>query len=257
MRIGIVATEGDESALARTAEAHGLFGLVVGTGNPLTAITAAVYASTSTQYLRIVPVVRLGLEHPVTVAEEIAILDNVNNGRTIVAVDTAGLDAEAAEDEISVLREALAGRPLDHDGPRWTVPAGLAANVTAPQSISVTPKPPQAEVPFWVAGRAAAAVGQSLHLPVLARERATTASRLLVQPAIGTIQGELKADRATIGEWAAAGTSHLFLEIPEGDLDRTMTLISRYLSPEAAMPNFPRVMSDSRVPLPWPGENGG
>ena len=30
-------------------------------------------------------------------------------------------------------------------------------------------------------------------------------------------------------------------------------LFSRYLAPEVAMPHFPRVMSDSKVPLPWPG----
>jgi len=33
-----------------------------------------------------------------------------------------------------------------------------------------------------------------------------------------------------------------------------MTLVSRHLGPEVMMPHFPRVMSESRVPLSWPGD---
>jgi hypothetical protein len=33
-----------------------------------------------------------------------------------------------------------------------------------------------------------------------------------------------------------------------------MTMVSQHLAPEVLMPHFPRVMSESRVPLPWPGE---
>ena len=248
--------EGRELELARKAEAHGMFGVLAGSGNPLTAVNAAVYASTATDFVRVAVRVRLGLEHPVTVAEELAILDNVNNGRTVVLADTGELDAEAAEDEVAVLREALSSRHLQHEGARWKVPAGLPANVTAPKSISVTPKPAQLEVPFWMTGPHAPEVGKASGLAVLARNTTDVKQALLVQPGLTAIRGELAADRPHVSAWAAASVTHLFVELPEGeDQDRVMTLVSRYLGPEVGMPHFPRVMSDSRVPLPWPGKS--
>jgi alkanesulfonate monooxygenase SsuD/methylene tetrahydromethanopterin reductase-like flavin-dependent oxidoreductase (luciferase family) len=256
MRLGLVLRERGEAEMARLAEAHGLFGVLAGAANPITAITAAVYASTATEFVRVVTRVELGLEHPVTIAEELSILDNVNNGRTVVLVDTGALDEESAADEIAVLREALSSRPLQHEGKRWKVPAGLPANVTAPKSISVTPKPAQLEIPFWLTGRHAASIGKASGLAVLAHEAKPAGSPHMVQPGLAAITGELKPDRDHLTAWAAAGVSHLLLELPAGaDLDPVMTMVSRYLAPEVLMPHFPRVMSDSRVPLPWPGDS--
>jgi alkanesulfonate monooxygenase SsuD/methylene tetrahydromethanopterin reductase-like flavin-dependent oxidoreductase (luciferase family) len=255
MRIGLVLPEGEEADLARLAETHGLFGVLAGTGNPLTAINAAVYASTATEFVRVVTRVRLGLEHPVTIAEELSILDNVNNGRTIVLADTGELSHEAAADEVAVLREALSSRPIQHNGPAWKVPAGLPANVTAPNSISITPKPAQLEVPFWLTGAAAKEVRDAIGLPVLAREPGHLNNPKLVEPGRTAITGNLKPDRELVSAWAASGVTHLFIELPAGvDLVQTMTLVSRHLAPEVLMPDFPRVMSESKVPLPWPGD---
>ena len=255
MRLGLVLPEGQEADLARLAETHGLFGVLAGTGNPLTAINAAVYASTATEFVRVATRVRLGLEHPVTIAEELAILDNVNNGRTIVLADTGDLDHEAAADEVAVLREAISSRPIQHQGSAWKVPAGLPANAAAPKSISVTPKPAQLEVPFWLTGRAAREVGDASGLPVLAREPGQLSNPKLVEPGVAAITGNLKPDRELVTAWAAAGVTHLFVELPAGaDLDQVMTLMSRHLAPEVLMPHFPRVMSESKVPLPWPGD---
>jgi hypothetical protein len=76
-----------------------------------------------------------------------------------------------------------------------------------------------------------------------------------VQPGVASITGNLKPDRDLVSSWAAAGVTHLLLELPtEGDLGKIMTLVSRYLAPEVMMPHFPRVMSESRVPLSWPGD---
>jgi hypothetical protein len=255
VRIGLVLAEREEAALARLAETHGLFGVLAGSGNPLTAINAAVYASTATEFVRVVTLVRLGLEHPVTIAEELSILDNVNNGRTIVLADTGELDPETAADEVAVLREALSSRPIQHDGAIWKVPAGLPANATAPKSISVTPKPAQLEVPFWLTGAAAREVGQASGLPVLAREPGKLNNPKIVEPGVAAITGNLKPDRELVTAWAAAGVTHLFVELPAGaDLDQVMTMVSRYLAPEVLMPHFPRVMSESKIPLPWPGD---
>ena len=241
--------------MARLAEAHGLFGVLAGSGNPLTAINAAVYASTATKFVRVVTRVQLGLEHPVTIAEELSILDNINNGRTIVLADTGELDHESAADEVAVLREALSSRPIQHDGPRWKVPAGLPANVIAPKSISVTPKPAQVEVPFWLTGAVAPAVGEASGMPVLAGEPSPLENPKFVEPGLSAITGNLQPDRKLVTAWAAAGVTHLFLELPaEAELGQIITLVSRHLAPEVLMPHFPRVMSESRVPLPWPGD---
>jgi hypothetical protein len=256
VRLGLALTEAREAEMARLAEAHGLFGVLAGSRNPLTAITAGVYASTATEFVRVVTRVQLGLEHPVTVAEELSILDNVNNGRTVVLADTGDLDHHAAADEVAVLREALSSRPIQHDGPRWKVPAGLSANATAPPSISVTPKPAQIEIPFWLTGAAAREVGETSGLPILAREPSPTEAAKLVQPGLTAITGNLQPDRDLVTAWAAAGVTHLLVELPvDAELDQIMTLVSRYLGPEVLMPHFPRVMSESRVPLPWPGNS--
>lgn len=258
MRLGLVVAEGREAEMARMAEEYGLFGVLAGAGDPLTAINAAIYASTATRFVRVMVRVRLGLEHPVTIAEELSILDNVNNGRTVVLADCGQLHEDSAADELAVVRGALASRPIQHEGPRWKVPAGLPANLTAPRSISVTPKPAQLEIPFWLTGPHTGVIGAATGLPVLAREPGAVENPGLVQPALTAISGELKPDRDSVSAWAATGATHLLLEVPEGaELEQVMKMVSRYLSPEVLMPQFPRVMSDSRVPLPWPGADGG
>jgi hypothetical protein len=255
LRLGLVLAEGREAEMARLAEGNGLFGVLVGSDNPLTAITSAVYASTATDFVRVVARVQLGLEHPITIAEELAILDNVNNGRTVILADTGDLDAGDATDEVAVLREALGNRPIQHEGPKWKVPAGLPANAAAPKSIAVTPKPAQLEIPFWLTGARAPEVSESSRLPVLARDPSTVSNPGWVQPAIARISGDLKQDREAVAEWAATGVTHLLIELPQGGDDAAlMTLVSRHLAPEVGMPHFPRVMSQSRVPLPWPGD---
>ncbi len=244
--------------MARTAEKHGLFGVLAGMGDPRTAITAAVYASTATEFVRVAVRVQLGLEHPVTIAEELAILDNTNNGRTVVLADTGSLGAADAAEEVSVLRAALGNRPIRHEGARWTVPAGLPANVTAPKAIAVTPKPAQLEIPFWVTGDVGREVGERSGLPLLARDVSADLSQGVVQPGVAAISGDLEHDRELVTEWATAGATHLLLELPrDKDEAAVMTMISRYLAPEVGMPHFPRVMSNSKVPLPWPGDRRG
>jgi len=253
MRIGLVLAEGKEAEQAALAESHGLFGALAGKTGRLTAITSAVYASTATRHVRVGAWVQLGLGHPVTVAEELSILDNVNNGRTFVIADTGDLDAEAAADELAVIREGLASLPLRHEGPHWKAPAGIPANVTAPKAISVTPKPAQLEIPFWVAGRAAAAVAAQSGLPAVATSAQKMSGGGLVRPALDQLTGDLDPDRAKAKEWAEAGASYLLVTLPEGRESELMTMVSRHLVPEVGMPHFPRVMSESSVPLPWPG----
>ena len=128
-------------------------------------IAATVVAATSR--VRVIVGVNLGDEHPVTLAEEIAVLDNLSNGRIGVIAELGALDPEAAAEDVTVMRASWAGRPIRHRGRRWQVPAGLDGHV-APAAVMVTPPPAQLEMPLWVAGDAAGAVGTSLGLPVVA-----------------------------------------------------------------------------------------
>ena len=55
--------------------------------------------------------------------------------------------------------------------------------------------------------------------------------------------------------WARNGFTHLLVDLPlqaGAPVEDMMVMVSRHLAPEVAMPHFPRVMSQSRVPLPWP-----
>jgi alkanesulfonate monooxygenase SsuD/methylene tetrahydromethanopterin reductase-like flavin-dependent oxidoreductase (luciferase family) len=254
MRLGLSLHEGAEAAEARLTEAHGLFGVYAGAGDPRASVVAATYAATATEFVRVVTRVTLGLEHPITMAEDLSILDNVSNGRTVAVVDTGALGDDDAADELQVLREGLACRPVRHDGPRWTVPAGIPANEDATDSIMVTPKPAQIEIPVWLAGAAASALARTTGLPVLARDPSEVTTSLLVQPGVAAISGELDADLATVTAWADAGATHLVLEPPDGrNLEDVLTSVSRHLQPEAGMPQYPRIVSNVPVPRPWPG----
>ena len=254
MRLGLSLREGAEAGDARLAEANGLFGVYAGAGDPRAAVIAATYAATATEFVRVVTLVTLGLEHPITIAEDLSILDNVCNGRTVALVDTGGLEGDDAADELQVLREGLACRPVRHTGSRWTVPAGIPANETATDSIMVTPKPTQVEIPVWLTGPGAPALARATGLPVLALDPDEVDAPGLVQPGLGSVSGDVELDLETVTRWAAAGTTHLLLQLPEdARVDEVLTMVARHLQPEVGMPQYPRIVSNVQVPLPWPG----
>lgn len=258
MRVGMIAHGHGEAAMAEMAENHGLFGLAVGFDDPVASINAAVYASVASSVVRIVVRVALGYEHPLTISEELAVLDNINSGRTVLLADTSGLDAESAAEEIQVIRQALACKPVRHSGPRFTIPAGLEANPFASRSLMVTPKPSQVEVPIWVMGDAAATVRDMTSLAVLATAAPDCCAARLVQPALATFVGSVEEDRAVAVAWALSGVTHLLVHLPVHlDLASTMRYVSRFVVPEVGMPDYPRVMSESKEPTQWGLRGGG
>lgn len=231
MRIGLVV--GDDAALAIEAERFGLFGVLVTGDAPGAEIVLAAEVAARTATVRVVVRVPLGAEHPLTLAEELAVLDNLAAGRLVVLVDPAGLDREAFAEDLGLLRRCWTPRPLTHDGPRWRIP----------DPVMVTPHPAQITVPVWVTGPAEG-------LPVLATALDQCDAALPVQPALAELTSAVERDRDEALRWAAAGATHLLARLPAG---ADLADLARHVVPEVGMPVFPRVIADSPAPLPWPG----
>ena len=247
MRIGVTLPREQEIESAVSAEAVGIpFVYVSSTPGSEAAVGAAVAAATTA--IRIIVGVHLGDENPVTLAEEIAVLDNLSNGRVAVIAELGSLSAEAASEDVGLLRAALSGRPLGHRGPRWQVPAGIAGHV-APASVIVTPAPAQLVVPIWVAGDAAAAVGPSLSVPLVATETGAIDAEDTVCPARCALDGDLDVDRRRVVEWSQAGATHLLCTL---DGEATVASLARWLIPEVGMVAFPRVVAEAPLPAAWP-----
>ncbi len=249
MRIGIRTRPGHEAADAAAAEQHGTFGVLIDP-HAGTAVLAAATAAARTSLTRLVVTVALGPDHPVTLAEDLAVLDNISAGRVVALVDTGELDLAAAGEDLALLRAALAPRPVRHQGPRWTVPAGLDGH-EAPAAIEVTPKPVQLELPVWLTGAAAVALAEVTGDPVLATEPGACDAQRAVQPARARAHGDRDRDRELVSRWRDAGATHLLLEV--ADPSAALPEIARYLIPEVAMPDFPRIVAEAMTPRVWPG----
>jgi alkanesulfonate monooxygenase SsuD/methylene tetrahydromethanopterin reductase-like flavin-dependent oxidoreductase (luciferase family) len=227
------------AARAAEVEAHGLAAVLVDAPAGVEALAASV-AATATASVRLAVVVHLDAEHPVTLAEEMAVLDNVAGGRVVVVADPGELtDADAAE-AVALMERAWSARPVRHAG-RWTVPAGLPGH-QAPDAVIVTPPPAQLEVPLWLA-RPVAGVDR----PVLATTPGGAEDGRRTVPGRVALTGDLDADRATVRAWADAGTSVLFVETAD------LAAVSGRLAPEVAMVGFPPVIVTAPPPARWPG----
>lgn len=247
MRIGVTLPVGREADAAAEAEAVGVpFVHVAAEPGAEAAVGAAV--ATATSSTRIIVGMHIGDENPVTLAEEISVLDNLSNGRVGVIADVGELDAEAAGEDVMVLRDALTGRPVRHRGRRWQIPAGLAGHV-APDAVFVTPGPAQLAVPIWIAGAAAGDVGRSGSFPVVTTEPSAVDSRAPIAPGRCVLGGDLDADRRLVVEWSAAGATHLLCELQGA---ATVAAVARWLIPEVGMVGFPRVVADAPLPAAWP-----
>lgn len=249
MRIGLQLPTGDVELAAR-ADAAGLCAVLTpGTAAGIDSAVAARLAA-RTSDIRIVVRVRLGVEHPVTLAEEAAVVDHLSGGRLVVLVDTADLDPAAAAEDLALLRACWSGRMVRHVGPRWRVPSGVMGSAM-PATLSVTPKPAQLDLPVWLDGAAAGAIDSGL--PVVARSFAAASIAAQVQPAVDDLTGDLDTDRRRVTAWAEAGATHLLVRVPDdADPEFVHAFVARYLVPETAMPHLPRVMVESPPPLPWP-----
>lgn len=256
MRIGALVT--DPADVVPAAEA-GLFGVLldgsgVHAGPDDTGSAAAGTVAALTRDTRVLVRVVLGSEHPVTLAEEVAVLDHLSAGRVVAVVDPGDLDDDAAAEDVGLLRACWSGRPVRHRGARWSVPSGVMGP-DMPTHVAVTPVPAQVDVPVWLT-RAVPGSG----LPVLATEPAGARADVQVQPGAAELTGDLEHDRALVAAWSAAGATHLLVRPPapagreaSGAPGATFfgLYVARYLQPEVSMPGFPRIMAEADLPAAW------
>lgn len=134
-----------------------------------------------TEFMRVGVMPVLGLVNAMYVAEEVACIDNIGAGRTIVAAqvptpsEARGWRGAASRDrmidDIEVLRKSWAPNPFAHHSEFHTIPMGNDVHVQARglDLISVQPKPAQLEMPLWISGEATAAdVAREVGIPYFA-----------------------------------------------------------------------------------------
>ena len=123
MRIGLDlrALTGDELLdQARQADELGVWAVLV--NSPL----AAAELATTTNHVHLALFVDTGIEHPLTIAEEIAVLDHLSARRMLAVVHPA---IEPGVDRVEHLRRLLAGHIVD--------------------GVALAPPPAQTAVPVW------------------------------------------------------------------------------------------------------------
>lgn len=150
------------------AEAHGFFCAVVAEHHfqedgfvPSPLIVCAAIAA-RTRRLRVgTDVIPLPLQHPIDLAEDVATLDNLSNGRAFLGLGLGGREREYAgfgvsftdrrsrfEEYLAVVKRLLSEENVRHDGRHVSVPG-----------VTVTPRPVQRpRPPIWVAAGVEASV---------------------------------------------------------------------------------------------------
>jgi alkanesulfonate monooxygenase SsuD/methylene tetrahydromethanopterin reductase-like flavin-dependent oxidoreductase (luciferase family) len=119
-----------------------------------------------TQYARVGVMPTLGLSHAIYVAEEIACIDNLANGRVIVGAQAPSAPAAkgwslAAEDvrprvvdDLRVMSLSWAPASFSYESKYYKIPGRNPVHVEAADyhEISVQPKPAQLDMPVWAFG---------------------------------------------------------------------------------------------------------
>ena len=209
MRLGLDLGEDSDLERAKTADELGLWAVSVKGAGGVEMVRAARVAE-HTQYVRVVVHVDLEAEHPVAIAEELCVLDNLSHGRIAALVSS-----NAHPERFLTLRESLVGRPRN--------------------GILVAPPPVQTDVPVWPI---APSTIESSALVVSSPEQlVTTAGR--VTPGMATLCGKLDEDRLTIDRWRDVGCTHLLVSWPG-----PVKVLVRQLLSRAATVEFPEIVAE-------------
>lgn len=258
MRIGIRLPDGAERSWAVRADELGLASVVIDRSSPGATVVTTGAVSAVTRDVRLVVTIEVGHVHPVALAEQLAVLDNLSGGRVVGLLRPADRISETAmTEDIILLARCLRPGPVRHHGDRWMVPAELEEHESV-RAVEVTPKPVQPQLPLWLAPTVSGNTAARLRVPRVADD-----PELLrayddvdhvppVSPAIATLRGDVDIDRDTVATWAHAGATDLLLSpASEMTVDDVMP-VARFLAPEVAMPHFPRIVAESPLPAAWP-----
>jgi alkanesulfonate monooxygenase SsuD/methylene tetrahydromethanopterin reductase-like flavin-dependent oxidoreductase (luciferase family) len=137
-------------------------------------------AKTESIHIGVLPIA--GLTHPLYLAEDAAVLDNLSNGRAIVVPINAvshelkayGIEPDSYPDRyretIEVLLKAWTPTPFKFEGKYWTIPAMLEGHSPIESGTVVAqPQPAQFELPLWIGGfwQTGRELAASMGLPVV------------------------------------------------------------------------------------------
>jgi len=209
MRIGLELGDPPDLSKARRADELGLWAVAVG-GEAGAEMVRAARVVECTEHVRIVVRVDIEAEHPLTIAEELSVLDNLSGGRIAVLV-TGNPHLET----VTWLREILIGRAIE--------------------GAILAPPPVQTEVAVWVEKSPSADPP-----PVVARSPSDVEVRLGgSSPGETELSGDLAADRVTLDQWRDAGCSHLLVSWPGA-----VKALARHLATRAATVDFPAIVAD-------------
>lgn len=135
---------------------------------PAEALAAAASVASVAQALQIGAHVHLGGQHPIYVAEERNVVDQLLAGRLVVALDAPAGDGDTLAEWTQVLLLAAGTNPFRHFGQHFAIPAGLPENsINTERRIVVTPRPFALEPQVWVAGPDALQVAGEYGLTLL------------------------------------------------------------------------------------------
>lgn len=143
---------------------------------PQEALVAAAACAATTRWLHVGVHAVSGSRHPLHLAEELHVLDQLLGGRLVAAVADEADDRDRLAETLSVLLSGQAARPFRHAGRNWTIPAGLPENTISPERrLRVTPAPFGLHAEPWLHGLAGTACAARFGLSLIAAAEDTAA----------------------------------------------------------------------------------
>lgn len=143
------------AALAEHIEAAGLdlMWLRSAPDRPAEALAAAASLASVSSALQVGAHIHLGGQHPIYVAEERNVVDQLLGGRLVLALEGSAGEGDTLAEWSQVLLLAAGTVPFRHAGQHFAIPAGLPENTINPERrLVVTPPPFGLEPQVWVCG---------------------------------------------------------------------------------------------------------
>ena len=179
--------------------------------------------------IRVGAVVEVGRNHPLHLAEDIAVADLTCAGRLEMLLRPALDEPDVVKEHLHVLALALSGAHIQWEGLHLRVPARLADNGPVPQRLALNPRPMQPAVPIWALGSERAGFAPARHWSV--GTRIARGSRL---PELVLCRASVEASELL----AAAGEEPAYFVV-EAATPVEVRATSRRLAGRLRMPEFP------------------